>query len=104
MAVSESATKNRYRPARAAILQIQNIYCMELVLAKKVKKKKIFYRSGPCLTDGGRGRRLGQDWCCMGIAITEKGDDHDDHDSLVIVIITTDCDSDHDNDNEHDSY
>ena len=49
---------------------------------------------------GGQGK-IGAVW---GIAITEKGDDHDDHDSLVFVIITTDCDSDHDNDNEHDSY
>ena len=45
---------------------------------------------------GGRGK-IGAVW---GIAITEKGDDHDDHDSLVIVIITTDCDDDH---NDHDS-
>ena len=50
------------------------------------------------LTDGGRGRRLGQDWSCMGdyvITITEKGDERDDHDSKVIVIITTDCDDDY---------
>ena len=49
---------------------------------------------------GGRGK-IGAVW---EIAITEKGDERDDHDSLVIVIITTDCDNDHDNDHEHNRY
>ena len=81
---------------------MQNItqkYFLQVTKSKKFNKKhstNTFYVTGPCLTDGGRGRRIGQDWSCMGDYRNGDGDHHHDSDfsydncrssSLILMMI-----------------